>query len=376
MTKKTLLIPAVILALALILLLGITHSWNSWESSSADQKTDDATVRADVTPLSTRVSGTVRQVSVADYDTVVKGQCLVEIEDADYRAALDQAKAALTAAEAEYAGNQDTKRIQEQQIASARSAVAQAEAARAAAQAGVAATEGEYLHANQEIERQRALFDARAATRQQLEAVTANATRASGTLEARKADAARANAADSQANVAVAAALAQRAALNTRDGGLRAQIDARKAAITAAEVNVAYTKICSPGDGTVGERHVHPGQLVASGLQVIDLVSNTPWIQANFKETQLRNIRIGDSAEIRIDSLPGEIFHGHVLQVAPASGSQFALIPPDNATGNYTKVVQRVPVKIALDPSEMKRTRILPGLSAVVTVHTSPQESR
>jgi membrane fusion protein (multidrug efflux system) len=376
MTKKTILIPAVILALALILFLGITNSWNSWESSSADQKTDDATVRADVTPLSTRVSGTVRQVNVADYDTVVKGQCLVEIEDADYRAALDQAKAALAAAEAEYAGNQDTKRIQEQQIASARTSVAQAEAARTAAQAGVAATEGDYLHAYQEIERQRALFNAKAATRQQLEAATANATRASSTLEARKADVARSNAAGSQANVAVAAALAQRAALNTRDGGLRAQIDARKAAITATEVNVAYTKICAPSDGTVGERHVRPGQLVAAGLQVIDLVSNAPWIQANFKETQLRNIRSGDSVEIRIDSLPGEIFHGHVLQVAPASGSQFALIPPDNATGNYTKVVQRVPVKIALDPGEMKRARILPGLSAVVTIHTSPLESK
>ncbi|HEY8997259.1 MAG TPA: HlyD family secretion protein [Edaphobacter sp.] len=376
MTKKAIIIPAVILTLALILLLGITRSWSSWESNSADQKTDDATVRADVTPLSTRVSGTVRQVNVADYATVVKGQCLVEIEDSDYRAVLDQAKAGLAAAEAEYAGNQDSKRIQEQQIASVRTSVTQAEAALRAAKAGVVATEGDYVHANQEIERQQSLFSVKAATKQQVEAATANATRAAGGLDARKADAARAEAAYSQANVAVAAALAQRAALNTRDEGLRAQIDARKAAITAAEVNVAYTKICAPNDGTVGERHVRPGQLVAAGLQIIDLVSNAPWIQANFKETQLHNIHPGDRVDVRIDSLPGQLFHGHVVQVAPASGSQFALIPPDNATGNYTKVVQRVPVKIALDPEEVKNARILPGLSAVVTVHTTPRVTR
>ena len=132
---------------------------------------------------------------------------------------------------------------------------------------------------------------------------------------------------------------------------LLASIHAKEAGLAVAKVNLNYTQIVAPADGTVGERLVRPGQLVSPGTQVISFVENTRWVQANFRETQLTNIKVGDTAEIRIDVYPGRVLRGRVLQIAPASGSQFALLPPDNATGNFTKVVQRVPVKIALDHS-------------------------
>jgi len=368
--KKALIIPAGILGLALILFLVISGRWNTWGSDAAVQKTDDATVRADVTPLSTRVTGTVRSVNISDYAHVTKGHCLVELEDSDYRAALDQATAGLAAAEADLASNRDLKRTQDEKVAAARTTVVQAEAAIEAAKAGTATVQGDVERSSLEIARQRSLLNARASTRQQVEAATADASRFAAMLNARKADENRAAAALAQAKAGLAAELAQRASLNTRDASYQAQIDARRAAITVAQVNLGYTKICSPIDGTVGERHVRPGQLVAAGMQVIDVVSPTSWIQANFKETQLKNIRVGNPAEIRIDSYPGQVFHGKVTEIAPASGSQFALIPPDNATGNFTKVIQRVPVKITLDANQPAREILRPGLSAVVAIDT------
>ena len=134
-------------------------------------------------------------------------------------------------------------------------------------------------------------------------------------------------------------------------------------------MNLGYTRIVAPADGTVGERQVRPGQLVSPGTQVLAFVDITRWVAANFRETQLTNVRTGDVAEVRVDVYPGQVFKGRVLEIAPASGSQFALLPPDNATGNFTKVVQRVPVKIALDNSSLT-SQLRPGLSAEVTVRT------
>jgi len=120
----------------------------------------------------------------------------------------------------------------------------------------------------------------------------------------------------------------------------------------------------------VGEKQVRPGQLVSPGTQVISFVPLIKWVQANYRETQLTNVKVGDAAEIRIDEYPGQVVHGKVLEIAPASGSQFALLPPDNATGNYTKVVQRIPVKIALEDSSFAKS-LRPGLSVIATVRTS-----
>src|SRR4029453_16088071 len=143
------------------------------------------------------------------------------------------------------------------------------------------------------------------------------------------------------------------AVLESQEQQLLADIQAKKAGLAVARINWNYTRIVAPADGTVGERLVRPGQLVSPGTQVMSFVESIRWVQANFRETQLTNITVGDTAEIRIDVYPGQLIRGKVLEIAPASGSQFALLPPDNATGNFTKVVQRVPVKIALDDSTL-----------------------
>src|ERR1700722_4729006 len=376
MSKKSLIIPLVVLLAAGGLLFGIVGHLTGWRGSRPDQVTDDAYLRADMTPLSTRISGTVRKVNVNDYQTVKAGQTLIELDDEDYRATLNQALAALAASEGSLADNQAAKRIQDAQIDAARAGILQAEATINAAKAGIAAASPELDRAVTELHRQQSLFDSKAATHQQLEMATAQQGQLSGVVEARKADFARAEGALATSQSQLEAAKRQREALNTKDDVYKADIEAKKAAIVVAQVNLAYTRIAAPTDGTVGERHALAGQLVAPGTQVIDLVQNEVWAQANFKETQLTNMRVGDTADVRVDTFPDRVFHGKVEQLSPASGSQFALLPPDNATGNFTKVVQRVPIKIVLSPGQPYLDRLKPGFSAVVTVHTGKSESR
>jgi membrane fusion protein, multidrug efflux system len=376
MSKKSLIIPLVVLLAAAGLLFGIAGHFTGWLGSRPDQVTDDAYLRADMTPLSTRVSGTVRKVNVKDYQSVKAGQILIELDDEDYRATLNQAQAALAASEASLADNQAAKRIQDAQIDEAKAGIVQAEAVIDAAKAGIASASPELDRALTELHRQQALFDSKAATHQQLEAAAAQQGQLSGVVDARKADLARAEGALATSQSQLEAAKRQREALNTKDDVYKADIEAKKAAIVVAQVNLAYTRIAAPTDGTVGERHALAGQLVAPGTQVIDLVQNEVWAQANFKETQLTNMRVGDTADVRVDTFPDRVFHGKVEQLSPASGSQFALLPPDNATGNFTKVVQRVPVKIVFFSGQPYLDRLRPGFSAVVTVHTGKAGGR
>jgi membrane fusion protein (multidrug efflux system) len=376
MSKKSWIIPLIVLLAAAGLLFGIAGHLTSWQGSRPDQETDDAYLKADMTPLSTRISGTVRRVNVGDYQNVKTGQALIELDDDDYRATLDQAQAALAASKAALEDNQAAKRIQDAQIDAAKAEILQAQAAINAAKAGIAAVSPELDRALTELHRQQALFDSKAATHQQLEAATAQEGQLSGLLEARKADLARTEGALATSQSQLEASKRQREALNTKDDVYKADIEAKKAAIVVAQVNLAYTRISAPADGTVGERHALTGQLVAPGTQMIDLVQSDVWVQANFKETQLTNMLVGDGADVRVDTFPNRVFHGKVDQLSPASGSQFALLPPDNATGNFTKVVQRVPVKIVLSPGQPYLERLRPGFSAVVVVHTGKAAAR
>jgi membrane fusion protein, multidrug efflux system len=376
MSKKSLIIPLVVLLAAGGLLFGIAGHLTGWQENRPDQVTDDAHLRADMTPLSTRISGTVHKVNVNDYQSVKAGQILIELDDDDYRAALDQARAALAASEASLADNQAAKRIQDAQIDAAKAGIVEAEAVINAAKAGIASASPELERALTELHRQQSLFDSKAATHQQLEAATAQQGQLSGLVDARKADLARAEGALATSQSQLEAAKRQGEALNTKDDVYKADIEAKKAAIVVAQVNLAYTRIAAPTDGTVGERHALAGQLVAPGTQVIDLVQSEVWVQANFKETQLTNVRVDDTADVRIDTFPNRVFHGKVEQLSPASGSQFALLPPDNATGNFTKVVQRVPVKIVFSPGQTYLDRLRSGFSAVVTVHTGKAGGR
>jgi membrane fusion protein (multidrug efflux system) len=372
--KWSVAIPILVLAVAVFLLFAIRGHWDSWKSDATLQKTNDAYVTGDQIPLSTRVSGTVQRVGVQDYQAVKAGQSIVELDNSDYQGTVDEAQAAISAARAELSANQDAKRAADASIDAAKAAVEQAQAAADAAQAGIDAAQAQVTQAVSEYQRQETLLASRAATRQQFEQVQESRDAAQAALQSRRADLMRSKAAVASSRAAVAGALQQRAALNAKDAALQAQIAAKTAGVTIANVSLAYTKIQAPADGRVGRLKVHPGQLVGAGVQVVDFVQDGAWVEANFLETQLAHVRVGDTADIKIDAYPSQILHGHVSEIAPASGSATALLPPDNATGNFTKVVQRVPVKILFD-GEPSGDILRPGLSAEVTVHTDRQET-
>ena len=419
-------IPVAVLVVAAVILFGISGSWTRWVGSGS-QKTDDAILRADITPLSTRVSGTVAQVAVADYQRVKAGDLLVQLKDDDFKAQVAQAAAGVSASEAALENNAKQKELQASRItqaqagiqganaeiaqagaaieaakadvANAKAAVDAAEAKIPDAQAAVAAAQADAERTALERKRQEALVDLGAATKQKLEQVVADQERFAAILDSRKAElvqtralveSRRAEFSKARAQVSlreaeqkrtraqmisrtaeVDAQIKQRSVLDTQEQQLQADLNAKQEALKVAQTNLDYTRILAPTDGIVGERKVRVGQLVSPGTQVLSLVENTIWVQANYKETQLTNVRKGDAAEITIDTFPGVLLKGHVEEIAPASGSQFALLPPDNATGNYTKIVQRIPVKIVLDPNPSMAGRLRAGMSVIAEIRPS-----
>jgi membrane fusion protein (multidrug efflux system) len=361
--------PAVVILLALSIIFTITHNWNSWEGGRIEQITNDAYVRGDLTPLSTKVVGLVREVKVGDYQQVRKGDVLVQLEDQDFKAQVAQATAAVEAAKGAIENNRRQRELQDSKIQRAIAGIDQANAQIAAAQAGKEAAQADVTRTRAERTRQEALLKANSATQQKLEAAVADEQRFAAQAASREADLVQARTLLRSSELAVEAERRSKSVLESQELQLLADLHAKQAGLVVAQVSLGYTVIAAPGDGTVGERQVRPGQLVSPGTQVVTFIDRMRWVQANFRETQLTNVKVGDLAEIRIDVYPGRVIKGRVLEIAPASGSQFALLPPDNATGNFTKVVQRVPVKIALDDSSLT-SQLRPGISAVVTVRT------
>jgi membrane fusion protein, multidrug efflux system len=361
--------PLLVVLLAVAVVYTISRNWNSWEGGRIEQVTDDAYVRGDVTPLSTKVAGIVRDVEVADFQSVHQGNLIVQLDDDDYRAQVAQASAAVEAAKAAIENNRRQKRLQQAKVDRALAGVSQSEAEISVSQAGIEAAQADIDRALPERRRQESLIRTSSTTQQKLEQVVAEEERSRAQLASRQASLQQAKAAVSSSQSAADAERRGLDVLNSQELQLIADLHAKEAALTVTQVNLGYTKISAPGDGSVGERQVRPGQLVSPGTQVISFVSRIKWVQANYRETQLTNVKVGDPAEISVDEYPGKVFRGKVVEIAPASGSQFALLPPDNATGNYTKVVQRIPVKIAFDDSEIA-TMLRPGLSVIATVRT------
>ena len=361
--------PIIVVLLALAVIVTITRNWNGWEGGRIEQVTNDAYVRGDLTPLSTKVPGLVREVKVNDYQQVRKGDVLVQLDDDDFTAQVAQAAAGVEAAKAALENNRRQRQLQDSKIERALAGIDQANAEIVAAQAGKEATQADVTRTRAERTRQEALLKANSATQQKVEAAVADEQRFTAQAASRDADLTQARTLLRSNESAAEAERRGKAVLESQDSQLVADLHAKEAALEVAQVNLGYTRILAPADGTVGERQVRPGQLVSPGTQVMTFVENIRWVAANFRETQLTNIKVGDPAEIRLDVYPGQFIKGRVLEIAPASGSQFALLPPDNATGNFTKVVQRVPVKIALDNSSLT-SQLRPGLSAVVTVRT------
>jgi len=362
--------PLVVLLLAAAVVISMTRNWNAWEGGRTEQVTDDAIVRGDLTPLSTKVSGIVRNVKVSDFQRVRAGDLLVELQDDDYQAQLAQATAAVEAAKAAIQNNRKQRELQDSRIDRARSGIDLAKAQIAAAEAGINAVHADVLRTRSERTRQETLLATQAATKQKVETAVADEQRFTAQAASRAADLEQAKSSLRSTEIGVEAERRSKAVLESQEQQLIADLHAKEAALTVAQVNLSYTKIHAPADGTVGERQVRTGQLVSPGTQILTFVSETKWIQANYRETQLTYMKVGDTAEIQIDAYPGQRVRGTVLEIAPASGSQFALLPPDNATGNFTKVVQRIPVKIALDDSTLA-AQLRPGLSVVATVRTA-----
>jgi membrane fusion protein (multidrug efflux system) len=361
--------PLLVVLLAAAVVFTITRNWNSWEGGRIEQVTDDAYVRGNLTPLSTKVPGIVRDVKVSDYQQVHKGDLIVELEDDDYKAQVAQATAAVEAGKAAIENNRRQRELQDSKIDKALAGIDQAKAQITAAEAGIAAVQADVVRTQDERTRQEGLFQTRSTTQQKLEQAVADEQRFAAQSASRKADLEQAKTMLRSNELSAEAERRTKSVLESQDMQLIADLHAKEAGLTAAKVNLGYTTIEAPSDGTVGERQVRPGQLVSPGTQVIPFVDKIKWVLANYRETQLTNMKVGDPVEIRIDAYPGKTFRAKVIEIAPASGSQFALLPPDNATGNYTKVVQRIPVKIAFD-DESVATSLQPGLSVIATVRT------
>jgi membrane fusion protein (multidrug efflux system) len=334
-------IPFVVLLLAGAILLASTN-WNSWVASRPVQTTDDAQLRADITQLSTKGSGIVSRVAVSDYQSVKAGDLIVQLDDSDFRAQVDVAEAAVHSAEAALVTIRVQKDIQASKIAEAGANIN-------AANADLERTKRERL-------REEALESDRVSTRQKVEAAVADHERFRATLLSRQAE--------------LQTQRRQVAALDAQDAQLLADLKAKQSQLNLANVNLSYTRIVAPTDGVVGERKVRPGQLVSPGTQVISLVGNDVWVIANFRENQVANLRVGERADVRVDGVADVVWRGHVETISPASGAQFSLLPPDNATGNYTKIAQRIPVKIVLDPGQGQADRLRSGMSVIASVKT------
>jgi membrane fusion protein, multidrug efflux system len=334
---------ALVFLLAVGVLLFITTRWNRWEANSRRQTTDDAYLQSDLTPIAAKVSGYVRAMPVQDYERVAAGQLIAEIVDDDYRASVQQLTAAVAAAAAQIETLKAQKELQAANVQAARATVASATA---------------NLEQNaRDLARQQVLFK-----------TGSSSTEAAEKLQTLKAQL---TAQVEQTRAQATAAARQLTVLGAQEQQAEATLAAQKANLEIAKINLGYTRIVAPQEGVIGQRQVKPGQWVGVGGQVTSLIPlPNVWVIANYKETQLTHMAVGEKAEVRVDTFPGHVMRGHVLAFAPGAGSQFALLPPDNATGNFTKVVQRIAVKIVIDDADGLLDKLRPGMSVVATVDT------
>jgi membrane fusion protein, multidrug efflux system len=328
---------------AVAVLIVIATRWNRWESDAEWQSTDDAFLQADLTPIASKVAGYIRNIPVQDYDRVHAGDVLAEIVDDDYRAVVAQINAAIVSAGAQVEALKAQRQLQEANIR--------------AAKATAAVTAANIEQNSRDLSRQERLLKTGSSSTEASEKLQTTHAQLAAQLEQNRAQ--------------VSAATHQIEVLAAQTAQAEAAVSAQQANLQAAQLNLTYTKILAPQDGVIGQRQIKPGQYVGVGTQVTSL---TPlphvWVIANYKETQLTHMRVGQPAEIAVDTFPGHKLHGHVIAFAPGAGSQFALLPPDNATGNFTKVVQRIAVKIAVDDADGLIDALRPGMSVVARVDT------
>jgi membrane fusion protein (multidrug efflux system) len=396
--RRSLVLGAVVIAAAG---LGLFLYFHNRES------TDDAQVDGHITPVASKIYGRVAKVLVEDNQSVKAGQVLVEIDAADYQAAMDQAKAALALAEGEArSAGVDVPRTSESVASGTSSAEAQLSGAQADlvraqatyeqaqtadlawAQANVDRSRANAQLAKADLERYAPLMEKGEISKQQYDAAKANADATASALVAdqqrldqakrnieishAQLEAAKARVEGAKAGVGSAHADQKRVAMRSADAQAKfASVDRARAALEAAQLNLSYCNIVAPVDGVATHKSVEPGQIVqpGQGLLVVVPLQNV-WVTANFKETQLRYMKPGQKAYVKVDTY-GKTFSGHVDSIAGATGAVLSLLPPENATGNYVKVVQRIPVKIVLDPIPQDVAVLRPGMNVEATVITN-----
>jgi membrane fusion protein (multidrug efflux system) len=328
----------------LILLGGAAAAWYGaswWMVGRFIESTDDAYVGGEVTVIAPKVAGFIAELAVTDNQTVRAGDLLARLDDRDFRAALDRANAAVAAQQAALANLEATRGEQEAVVAEAG--------------ADIVAEDAELARARFDLARYRDLAASQFASTQRFQQADADHQKAA--------------AGASKARAGLEAARRQLQVLDTRKQQLRAALAQAEADRALAQLNLSYTELRAPIDGTIGNRSARAGAYATVGSQLMAIVPTRGlWIDANFKESQLARLRPGLPATVEADQLPGQILHGHVASLAPATGAQFSILPPENATGNFTKIVQRVPVRIMLDGNAPALERLRPGLSVTASV--------
>jgi membrane fusion protein (multidrug efflux system) len=336
-----------LLGLAFILVLataGYGYYW--WAVDRFFQSTDDAYIGGDVTQIAPHIAGFIAEIPVADNQLVHSGQLLVRLDDRDVRAAADHAEAVLAQRAATLASLRAKYDLQQEAIRQASS-----DLDAKSAQADFAKVDAERYHT---------LAVSNYGSRQNAERTTALDQQA--------------RAAVASAQAALAAAKQQLSVLDADITGATAAVAQARADLETARLNLSYAEIRAPIDGYIGNRAAQVGAYVAQGAHLLTISpAHGLWVDANFKEDQLARMKPGQPATIVADTLPDHVFHGRLLSLAPATGAVFSVIPPENATGNFTKIVQRVPVRIALDEDDAATLIIRPGLSTTATIDTRPQ---
>ena len=424
--------PAFLIGAVVLLLIVAIVGLRYWLYARSHESTDDAFIDGHIVQISPKASGYISKVYVKDNQNVNAGDLIAEIDPRDYEAKVAQAKAALNAGIAQHKQAQTqvtltrvTGRANVQQAAAgvqqARSGVAGARAGAASersrtnqaaagirtasanvqqAQAQVAAALAEAARANADVQRYQTLYDKDEISRQRLDQAIAAARTANAQVDASKERVAAAEAQVNEARSSTSAAAQNAQRAQTQISGAQAQVNEAvgklaqantapqqvevsqaqaasaganleqlQAALDQAELELSYTKIFAPESGRIARKAIEVGTLVQVGQPLMAIVPGEVWVTANFKESQIGNIRPGESVEINIDAYPDKVFKGHVDSIQPGTGARFSLIPPENATGSYVKVVQRVPVKIVFEPNEIDPQHVLaPGMSVVPEV--------
>jgi membrane fusion protein, multidrug efflux system len=348
-----------------------------WQYYSTRESTDDAQLDAHIYSVSARVNGTVTAVNFEENDQIQKGQLLVQLDPRDYEVALQRALAELSDAEANYraasTGVPITSTTSTSNVATARANLNAAQKAVDAAQARAREAEAMHNKAAEDLKRFEQLVQKEEVSRQQYDAAVATEQAARATLDAARSQVASAESQVAQAEAALQSALTapqQIQVQQARAGAANAAVQTREAAVAQAQLNLSYTAVKSPVNGIAGRRNVQIGQVIQPGQPVTSVVDvDDVWVTANFKETQLKDMRPGQAAKIHVDAYDNDL-KGRVLSIGGATGARFSLLPPENATGNFVKVVQRVPVRIVLDAGQDPQKRLRPGMSVIATVIT------